>query len=229
MRCQPSYSPLVLYTGLPLESCISVSVYSHTHRLSDIYPADDLIYANNNMGMDWREILLDLPHHHHDAETYEELLAELDEQDIDDATRVREFIGIVAPKASGWTTLRVGELKCMLHLALGEWESALDWANWTLNMNSSVFTSERVNYYRALISIIELHLDNTRDPQQYRTVFERMYGKEAVQQAWAAVAEKGNPFYNLPASDETLENFKEHQALLGAYAKLQKAKQENWK
>ena len=45
----------------------------------------------------------------------------------------------------------------------------------------------------------------------------------------AAVAEKGNPFYNLPASDETLENFKEHQALLGAYAKLQKAKRENWK
>ena len=26
--------------------------------MSDIYPADDLIYANNNMGMDWREILL---------------------------------------------------------------------------------------------------------------------------------------------------------------------------
>ena len=190
--------------------------------MSDIYPADDLIYANNNMGMDWREILLDLPHHHHDAETYEELLAELDEQDIDDATRVREFIGIVAPKASGWTTLRVGELKSMLYLALGELELALDWANWTINMNSSVFTPERANYYRALISIIELHLDSTRDPQQYRTVFERMYGKEAVQQAWAAVAEKGNPFYNLPASDETLENFKEHQALLGAYAKLQK-------
>ena len=197
--------------------------------MSDIYPADDLIYANNNMGMDWREILLDLPHHHHDTETYEELLAELDEQDIDDATRVREFIGIVAPKASGWTTLRVGELKSMLYLALGELELALDWANWTMNMNSSVFTPERVNYYRALISIIELHLDNTRDPQQYRTVFERMYGKEAVQQAWAAVAEKGNPFYNLPASDETLGNFKEHQALLGAYAKLQKAKRENWK
>ena len=74
-----------------------------------------------------------------------------------------------------------------------------------------------------------MHLDNTRDPQQYRTVFERMYGKEAVQQAWAAVTEKGNPFYNLPASDETFENFKEHQALLGAYAKLQKAKRENWK
>ena len=197
--------------------------------ISDIYPADDLIYANNNMGMDWREILLDLPNWHHDAETYQELLDELDGQDIDDATRVREFIGIVAPKNSGWTTLRVGELKSMLHLALGELEQALDWANWTLNMNSSVFTVERVNYYRALISIIELHLDQNRAPAQYRAVFEKMYGKDAVKQAWAAVSESGNPFYNLPASDENLKNFKEHQALLGAYGKLQKAKKENWK
>lgn len=197
--------------------------------MSDIYPADDLIYANNNMGMDWCEILLDLPNWYHDAETYQELLEELDGQDIDDATRVREFIGIVAPKNSGWTTLRIGELKSMLHLALGELEQALDWANWTLNMNSSVFTVERVNYYRTLISIIELHLDQNRDPAQYRAVFEKMYGKDVVKQAWAAVSEGGNPFYNLPASDENLENFKEHQALLKAYGKLQKAKRTHQK
>lgn len=65
----------------------------------------------------------------------------------------------------------------MLHLALGELEQALDWANWTLNMNSSVFTVERVNYYRALISIIELHLDQNRDPAQYRAVFEKCMAK----------------------------------------------------
>ncbi len=195
--------------------------------MSDIYPADDLIYANSNMGMDWREILLDLPHFHHDQETYQELLDELDEQGIDDATRVREFIGIVAPKASGWTTLRIGELKSMLYLALGDLAMALDWANWTYNMNSSVFTAERANYYRCLISSLELFMDEHRDPQQYRSVFEKMYGKDAVAFAWGAI-QGGNPFYNLPASDETLANFDEHQKLLAAYAKLQKAKRENW-
>ena len=195
--------------------------------MSDIYPADDLIYANSNMGMDWREILLDLPHFHHAPETYQELLDELDEQGIDDATRVREFIGIVAPKASGWTTLRIGELKSMLYLALGDLEMALDWANWTYNMNSSVFTAERANYYRCLINSLELFMDSQRDPQQYRMVFEKMYGKDAVAFAWSAV-QGGNPFYNLPASDETLANFSEHQKLLAAYAKLQKAKRENW-
>lgn len=196
--------------------------------MSDIYPADDLIYANSNMGMDWREILLDLPHFHHAPETYQELLDELDEQGIDDATRVREFIGIVAPKASGWTSLRIGELKSMLYLALGDLEMALDWANWTYNMNSSVFTAERANYYRCLINSLELFMDTQRDPQQYRMVFEKMYGKEAVSFAWSAI-QGGNPFYNLPASDETLANFSEHQKLLAAYAKLQKAKRENWR
>ncbi|MBN6710717.1 YcaO-like family protein [Haemophilus haemoglobinophilus] len=195
--------------------------------MSDIYPVDDLIYANNNMGMDWREILLDLPHFHHDQETYQELLSELDEQGIDDATRVREFIGIVAPAKSGWTTLRIGELKSMLLLAINDLDGALDWANWTLNMNSSVFTAERANYYRCLINSIELFLDKTRDPQQYRMVFDKMYGQSAVDFAWNAI-QGGNPFYDLLADDENLTQFSAHQKLLAAYEKLQKAKRENW-
>lgn len=191
--------------------------------MSNIYPSDDLIYANNNMGMDWREILLDLPHFHHDAETYQELLDELDEQGIDDLTRVREFIGIVAEKGSAMQTLRIGELKSMLHLALGNLEQALDWANWTANMNASVFTAERNNYYRCLIQTIELFLDENRKPEQYRAVFEKMYGKQAVEFAWNAV-NGGNPFYGLTASDEALENMPAHQKLLEAYHKLQRAK-----
>lgn len=191
--------------------------------MSNIYPSDDLIYANNNMGMDWREILLDLPHFHHDAETYQELLDELDEQSIDDMTRVREFIGIVAEKGSAMQTLRIGELKSMLHLALGNLEQALDWVNWTANMNASVFSAERNNYYRCLIQSLELFLDERREPAQYRKVFERMYGIDAVDLAWSAI-QGGNPFYGLQAADESLQSLAAHQKLLDAYQKVQKAK-----
>ncbi|TDQ57148.1 ribosomal protein S12 methylthiotransferase accessory factor [Mesocricetibacter intestinalis] len=196
--------------------------------MSDIYPADDLIYANNNMGMDWREILLDLPHFHHPRETYLELLQELDQQGIDDAVRVREFIGIVAPPKSGWSTLRIGELKSMLNLACGDLDGALDWANWTYQMNASVFSAERANYYRCLISSLELFLDKAREPQQYRAVFEKMYGTAAVDLAWKAIG-GDNPFYDLFADDEHLRRFDAHQNLLKAYAKLQKAKRQHWK
>ncbi|MBF0784264.1 30S ribosomal protein S12 methylthiotransferase accessory protein YcaO [Muribacter muris] len=191
--------------------------------MSNIYPSDDLIYANNNMGMDWREILLDLPYFHHDRETYQTLLDELDEQGIDDLTRVREFIGVVAEKGAALQTLRVGELKSMLHLALGNLEEALDWASWTANMNASVFSPERNNYYRCLISSLELFLDESREPTQYRAVFERMYGQQAVEFAWNAV-NGGNPFHGLQGSDESLTNMAAHQKLLAAYQKLQKAK-----
>lgn len=211
------------YNHLDVYACRSI-----VPGMSDIYPADDLIYANNNMGMEWREILLDLPHFHHDKETYLELLEELDEQAIDDAIRVREFIGLVPPPKSGWVTLRTGELKSMLHLALGDLEMALEWANWTYNMNSSVFTPERANYYRCLISTLELFLDESRTPIQYRNVFEKMYGETAADFAWNAV-QGGNPFYDLLADDEHLNKFQAHQKLLKAYEKLQTAKRENWK
>ncbi|QIW15741.1 ribosomal protein S12 methylthiotransferase accessory factor YcaO [Pasteurellaceae bacterium RH1A] len=192
--------------------------------MSNIYPADDLIYANNNMGMDWREILLDLPHFHHDKATYQELLDELDEQGIDDLTRVREFLGIVAEKGSALQTLRIGELKSMLHLALGNLEEALDWANWTANMNASVFSPERNNYYRCLIQSLELFLDEEREPEQYRMVFDKMYGKEDVAAAWRVIRGE-NPFDGLVATDESLENMQAHQKLLNAYRKLHVAKQ----
>lgn len=191
--------------------------------MSNIYPSDDLIYANNNMGMEWREILLDLPYFHHDAETYQELLDELDEQGIDDMTRVREFLGVVAEKGSALQTMRIGELKSMLHLALGNLEEALDWANWTANMNASVFSAERNNYYRCLISTIELFLDENREPEQYRMVFEKMYGKQAVEFAWNAV-NGGNPFHGLQGADESLESMAAHQKLLAAYRKVNAAK-----
>ncbi|AWX13342.1 30S ribosomal protein S12 methylthiotransferase accessory protein YcaO [Mergibacter septicus] len=196
--------------------------------MSDIYPVDDLIYANNNAGMEWREILLDLPYFHHDKATYQELLAQLDQQGIDDLTRIREFIGLVAPKNSGWQTLRAGELKSMLALAIGDLELALDWATWTINMNSSVFSAKRSNYYRALIAGLELHLDSNRDPVQYRAIFNRMYGEETVDFVWNAIR-GGNPFYDLVASDENFTNFNEHQQLLKAYHKLQQAKEKYWK
>ncbi|QLB12569.1 ribosomal protein S12 methylthiotransferase accessory factor [Bisgaardia hudsonensis] len=195
--------------------------------MSEIYPVDDLIYANNNMGMDWREIILDLPHFHHDKETYQELLDELDAQNIDDLTRVREFIGIVAPRQSGWSTLRIGELKSMLYLAINDLENALEWANWTLNINTSVFTETRKNYYRCLINSITLFADKQRSPQEYLMIFEKMYGKETTNQVWQ-ILQGANPFYDLQADDEYLIHFKEHQQLLNAYEKLQKAKRENW-
>ena len=54
-------------------------------------------------------------------------------------------------------------------------------------------------------------------------VFEKMYGKDAVEFAWNAV-QGGNPFHGLQAADESLETMAAHQKLLNAYRKVNAAK-----
>ncbi|WMC11310.1 30S ribosomal protein S12 methylthiotransferase accessory factor YcaO [Oceanimonas pelagia] len=197
--------------------------------MSDIYPVEDLELANNNMGAGLRATLLSLPGSDADGEQLMGLYDRLEEEGLDDFTRVRELIGIAPNKGTAWHTLRVGELKCMLALAAGELETALDYADWTLSFNASVFTEERARYYRCLKASLELHLSEDREPAQYRAAFDRMFGENTVAEAWAQIDGSAR-FHGLTAADESLTDFAAHQALLATYEKLQKAKREaSWK
>ncbi len=111
--------------------------------MSDIYPAEDLWLANNNMGSHLRETLLSLPGSAWNKEDYLNLIEQLDEEGFDDFTRVRELLGLATGADNGWYTLRVGELKAMLALAGGDLEQALIWTEWTMEFNSSVFSPTR--------------------------------------------------------------------------------------
>lgn len=196
--------------------------------MSDIYPADDLFLANNSMGAHLRETVLSLPESQMDKQEYLDLISQLDEEGMDDFTRVRELLGIATGKDNGWYTLRIGELKAMLALAGGDLEQALIWTEWTMEFNSSVFTPARANYYRCLQTLLLLTQEESRDPVQYHHAFVRMYGSEAVEAASAALCGE-QPFYGLQHVDDDLQAFPAHQSLLAAYEKLQKAKRDNWK
>ena len=196
--------------------------------MSDIYPAEDLLLANNNMGADLRETLLALPDSEWDKADYLALIEQLDEEGHDDFTRVRELLGLATGKDHGWYTLRIGELKAMLALAGGDLDQALIWTEWTIEFNGSVFSAERANYYRCLQTLLLLSQEEERDPAQYYSAFVRMYGAEAVEAASAAINGEA-PFYGLQPVDLDLQAFPAHQALLAAYEKLQQAKRANWK
>ncbi|WP_116474045.1 30S ribosomal protein S12 methylthiotransferase accessory factor YcaO [Zobellella maritima] len=191
--------------------------------MSDIYPVEDMLLANNNMGAHLRATILSLPGSDADAEQLMGFYEQLEEEGLDDFTRVRELIGVAPNKGTAWHTLRVGELKGMLALAAGELETALDYADWTLSFNASVFTDARQRYYRCLKASLELHLDDSRQPEQYRAAFESMYGADTVAQAWQQIAGTAR-FHGLTVADESLKDFAAHQALLATYEKLQKAK-----
>lgn len=193
--------------------------------MSDIYPAEDLLLANNNMAANLREMLLSLPAAEFSPQEYLDFISTLDDYGLDDFTRVRELLGIATGKDNGWSTLRVGELKSMLALAGGDIGQALSWVEWTIEFNGSVFSAERSNYYRCLQTLLLLALEERRQPVEYLNVFNKMYGAATVEAASAAVSGEA-PFYGLAAVDKQLTAFPAHQALLQAYAKLQAAKRQ---
>ncbi|MGK3135583.1 30S ribosomal protein S12 methylthiotransferase accessory factor YcaO [Pantoea trifolii] len=195
--------------------------------MSDIYPAEDLLLANNSMGAPLRETLLALPKSQWEPEAYLELIVQLDEEGHDDFTRVRELLGLASGKDNGWYTLRIGELKAMLALAGGDLDQALIWTEWTMEFNQSIFSEERANYYRCLQTLLLLAMEEERDPLQYHRAFIRMYGQAAVEAASAAISGEA-PFYGLQAVDLDLKAFPAHQSLLAAYEKLQTAKRRYW-
>lgn len=195
--------------------------------MSDIYPADDLLLANNTMGAHLRDTLLALPESDWQPEAYLDLIDTLDDEGLDDAIRVRELLGLATGRDNAWSTLRIGELKVMLALAGGDHQQALLWTEWTQEYNTSVFSAERNNYYRCLHTLLLLTQEPEREPAQYQQTFSKMYGAEALAAATAAI--HGKPcFHGLFAIDADLHTLPAHQALLAAYEKLQQAKRHYW-
>jgi ribosomal protein S12 methylthiotransferase accessory factor len=195
--------------------------------MSDIYPAEDLLLANNSMGAHLREQILALPDSDFAPEEYLEMITQLDDEGLDDFTRVRELLGIASGKDNGWYTLRVGELKSMLALAGGDMDQALTWAEWAHEFNASVYSAERNNYYRCLQTLLQLALEPEREASQYYTAFVKMYGQEGVDRASAAISGEER-FHGLFAVDPELKALPAHQGLLAAYEKLQAAKRRHW-
>lgn len=194
---------------------------------SDIYPVEDLVFANNNMGIHLRDRLLELPTSNWPQAEYLNLLIQLEDEGLDDFTRVRELLGLATGNDNLWFSLRIGELKSMLALAGGSLEQAQIWAEWTLEFNASLMSTERQSYYRCLLVLLQLAQDDERDPKQYEHALIRMYGADMVTMVWANIRGERR-FEGLRSIDPLLLALPTHQSLLNAYEKLQKAKQSYW-
>lgn len=196
--------------------------------MSDIYPAEDLVLANNNMAIHLRQTLLSLPSSQWSQEEYLALIALLDDEGLDDAIRIRELLGMATGSGNGWSSLRIGELKAMLALAGGDLEQALSWVEWTQDFNASLFTPEQSNYYRCLTTLLLMLVDEEeREPELYNPAFIRMYGEETVDAALRAIRGETR-FYGLFDIDAELSSLSAHGALLSAYEKLQAAKRAHY-
>lgn len=198
--------------------------------MSEIYPPEDLLYANNNMAIHLRDLILSLPYKKLTAKQYLTIIEQLDEEGLDDFARVRELLGIATGKDNAWLTLRIGELKAMLALAAKDLDQAQAWIDWTVEMNESIFTTERNHAYRCLQTLVNFILERDRKQfSNYQDSFNKMYGKKCVDEMWQ-YANGEKMFFGLAdltmtdkSSNNNLQQFSMHQKLLAVYQKLHQA------
>lgn len=118
--------------------------------MSEIYPVDDLLYNNRNSGTRLREQLLQLPRLSHESLT--DLTETIDSLGLTDQHLISELIGVIFPKKSAWHSLRLGELKAMILLAVGNKDDALQWCDWCINFG--FLPLNRTRLYRLLQTLL---------------------------------------------------------------------------
>ena len=178
--------------------------------MSEIYPVDDLEWENNSVGNDIRPAILQLTDLSDDE--CADLLDTLNELGLDDQRPVAALIGLAADAGSFWKDLRVGELKTLLALALGDEEAIREGCDWVRHFEQ--LSEQRRKVYRCVESLL-----NLGDAAPYSDALKSLYGADTLQQAQALLNGEQR-FFGLRAPGMALEGCDMHQRLLEAYGKL---------
>jgi len=202
--------------------------------VSEIYPLDDLEWENNSVSNALREPILELSNL--DNAECGELLEALNELNVADLRPVAALVGLMADADSLWATLRVGELKTLLALAIGDEEAVREGCTWIHQLGQ--VTPERSKVYRCIETLLKLgemideenddgddEIEAELDLSPYRRALLNLYGEATLHTAEALI-NGTQRFFGLEAPGVNLDGCQAHQALLAAYAKVQRKKRE---
>jgi ribosomal protein S12 methylthiotransferase accessory factor len=178
--------------------------------MSEIYPVEELQWENNTVGNLVRPAVLRLQDLSEDE--CDELLETLQELDLADILPITTLIGLAADPGSAWVDLRVGELKTLLGLAIGDDDTTLEGCAWISQFGQ--LDEQRQRVYRCIEAMIQL--ENT---EPFESNLQLLYGKDTVRQAQALINGKER-FFGLGTLGPNMEGSQMHQRILDAYRKL---------
>ncbi len=181
--------------------------------MSEIYPVDDLEFENNSVGNSVREAILNLPGL--DDQECSDLLDTLNESSLADQRQVAAVIGLAADADTFWSDLRVGELKTLLALAIGDEAATLEGCDWVRHFDQ--INPQRRGVYACIESLI--NLAEMGDSGPYLSALRQLYGAGAVAQARALIMQTDR-FMGLNAPGLMIEGCELHRKLLAAYDKV---------
>ena len=184
--------------------------------MSEIYPVEELEWANNTVGNLVRPYVLKLQ----DLSKKEsaELLKVLLDLDIADDLPVTMLIGLCADANTVWVDLRVGELKTLAALSCDATGDILDGCAWIAQFNE--LSSARAKLYRCISNIVQLN-EEMNGSAPFEATLQLMYGADTLQQAQQLVSGE-QQYLGLENLGSNMENCKMHQQLLTAYDKVWK-------
>lgn len=178
--------------------------------MSEIYPVEDLEWENNSVGNQIRPALVRLSSLS-EAEA-KNLLADLQTLNLNDERPLWEILGLAIPVGTTWKELRIGELKTLLALAVGDKEAVLEGCDWIHHYKQ--MNPARRLVYRCIENYLQF--DN---PAAYENSLALLYGAEVLRQAKALI-HRDERFFGLEDLGENMEASAMHQSLLAAYDKL---------
>ena len=186
---------------------------------SEVYPVDDLVWDNTNKALLFREDILNL-HALSDAQLGD-LLARLEETQIDDHQDIVTLIGIEFDENTPWGQLTILELKLLINLALGQHEEALERIEMFLQFNDN--SVERNLFYRAVSAVLEIVLDEELALDDFLPNLRRLFGA-ATMEAVVGSVNGTHRFHGLTPTSMALDGLEKHQRLLESYRKLHAAR-----
>jgi ribosomal protein S12 methylthiotransferase accessory factor len=202
------------YEELGAKACrILVPAYS------EIYSPEDLIWDNHNQAINFRSDILSLHSLNDQALTH--LVEKLEDSELDDYTSIAELIGVAFDENSVWGQLNIGELKCLIYLALKMFEEAKVFVEMFFTFNDNL--PARRKYYQALNTVLDITLDEKLELQDYVPNMTRMFGNEMLNIAISTIAGEIK-FFGLTKTDMNLKGLEKHIKLIDSYKKLQVAK-----
>jgi ribosomal protein S12 methylthiotransferase accessory factor len=178
--------------------------------VSEIYPVEELEFENNSVGNLIRPALARLPELTDDE--CAELLDLMVELELADDRLVTVLIGLAPDANSPWTDIRVGEVKLLLALALGDDEAILEGCTWIAQYGQR--SEARLKVYRCIADLAQLD-----DPSPFEPALALMYGRDTLEQAFA-LFNQDERFFGLTKLGDDFEGSTIHQRLLEAYRKV---------
>ncbi|MES2298356.1 MAG: OsmC domain/YcaO domain-containing protein [Pseudomonadota bacterium] len=186
---------------------------------SEVYPVEDLIWDNTNKALLFRADIMNLQGL--DDAALEALLDRLNNNELDEYSDIATLIGIEFDENTVWGQLTVLELKLLIHLALRQFDEALELVEAFLQYNDN--TVERGLFYQALNAVLEVKRDEDLALDDYVNNFRRMFG-EARMDAVLGSVDGSVRFFGLTPTSMKLEGLDRHARLIDSYKKLHAAR-----